>query len=1730
MFVGLDGLGDSVLGQTRNYNELAVGIEDVEVDPFVWDAGADSGAEFGSADSPTVTPGYVTGLRNVGKFSDTPIGKLTMGMHVPPSDNRDRRVRTADAGSLPGALNVFWLNGDGLGEVDFDRYLVAWKSGDEEFQTDLDGDRVKVVMGRSKDRVIVEGLTNGTEYTVRVTHANAVGPAEVSSREATGTPAPRVRELVSSASQSPGIAKPDLFTVRSAAGFLFGLVQFTTGPEASTLGSVTFLPIKPLHVDGHPRNLVVELRLHEDDDGTAPALIGTFVPPPEYVEGPAKFVAPGEGFALSPSTNYWLKLALVQGEMYAYVTRHGEEDPTGQPGWSLLDDCFLSSLDIWPYGRSCTRERHLSHGPFLMSLNSPIESTLPRASITGGSAVEGEAIEFTVELSSAPGAEATLQYSTVDGSGDLPATASDGDYTPVSGGMITFAATETSKTISIATGDDSTDETNERFLVRLSNPSSNIVLSELDTAAGVILNNDQTTSSDSTLSGITLTDGDGNAITLNETFNRYRFEYTADAAASVDAITMSLSFDSDVNPHLLRYFDPIGKVAEGRKAQAGSVEFDRIGPGVNLLKALITSRDRSQQSLYQVNVTKPASSDATIATLVLEDNNSNDFVLSPAFSPSVTEYTATIPNNPPFYVDVGRNHGGADAEVSVDGTVVIPYSRSYPGDTFDMPAGENTLVIEVTAEDGTVKTYTFDVTVEISLEIKFGQGPYSVSEGSSVSIPVILNHAAPSALSIPLTAAKLGGASDADYSAPSSVEFMAGDTQQSVTFAANADLEADSGESIRLAFGSLPDGLTSIAPENATVNIQDVAPDTKTVNFGQSSYTVAEGGSVTIKLTLDSAADSNVDFPITSTNQGGATGDDYSSLPSIISIASGADEGSFTFMAVDDSTYDPGESVMLRLGALPAGYIAGTVNETTINIGNDDDAPLVTVSFDSDQYTAAEGGFASVSVILSDPPERAITVPITTRWLNGGADDDLTGPVRQQVVFGENETLQTFDVLIADDDVDDDDEKLVIGLGQSSDPRVEHGAPSTTTILITDDDDPELRVGFERTAYTIPEGDDENIRVVLDKDPERQIRITIAVTSGDADPADFEVEWPDDANPGELVFSESVMEQSFTFYSLEDDEEDNGETVTFSVDTQSADRVSLGSMSETTVTIKPRPSRTPGGGGSGGGSVGGSGGGGGGGGGSSNRPPSVDGPRNLQYPEHGAGPVAIYTAEDPEGTEITWQIEDTDAKHFRISEEGVLSFVNPPDYENPVDFRLNNTYSIRLLAVDSGIPRTSGRLQVNIEIKQVNEIGPITGETQLSVEENSTGILGQYLAEDPEEDAVSWSVSGPDADLFAIDEAGALSLKEPLDFESPASADGTNDYTINVVATDDNRRPVSRELPVTVKVTNVNEAPTGTPMHDVELTTRDAPYSLDLSGFFTDPDGDSLTYTVNVDAESDVASATLEGTALTIEPLGAGTTSFLLTATDDGEPPQSEQLQLTVTVIVVNEKPVATPLPALELTTKDILATLDLSEFFVDPDGDTLAYTLAEPTEPDVASATVEGNILSIASLKEGTTSFQLTATDIAGLTATIALKVSVAGPPPPPEPVPAPSPTPAPTQETALTSSPEPTVRPAPARLPTPTTVPSPTPTETPALSPAPTMTSTPTPTSTSAPTASPTPMAVSKPGPTPQDVRTVEPVAAPTSGKMSAGISAWVVALIVAGFLLVPIGAAFYVYRLRR
>ena len=65
--------------------------------------------------------------------------------------------------------------------------------------------------------------------------------------------------------------------------------------------------------------------------------------------------------------------------------------------------------------------------------------------------------------------------------------------------------------------------------------------------------------------------------------------------------------------------------------------------------------------------------------------------------------------------------------------------------------------------------------------------------------------------------------------------------------------------------------------------------------------------------------------------------------------------------------------------------------------------------------------------------------------------------------------------------------------------------------------------------------------------------------------------------------------------------------------------------------------------------------------------PEID---HVHYAEKGTGPVRAFTAPDPEEHGIQWSIRGLDAADFEISSNGVLTFKNSPDYENPTDREL----------------------------------------------------------------------------------------------------------------------------------------------------------------------------------------------------------------------------------------------------------------------------------------------------------------------------------------------------------------------------------------------------------------------------------------------------------------------------
>ena len=131
-----------------------------------------------------------------------------------------------------------------------------------------------------------------------------------------------------------------------------------------------------------------------------------------------------------------------------------------------------------------------------------------------------------------------------------------------------------------------------------------------------------------------------------------------------------------------------------------------------------------------------------------------------------------------------------------------------------------------------------------------------------------------------------------------------------------------------------PDGNLCAAecPSPYVVTITDDDPSV-TVSFGQAAYTVVEGSAQDIIVTLSDDPQRTVVIPVTITDQGGATGDDYSGVPESVTFNTGETSKTIHFAAAADTVDDDGESVMLCFcSSLPPGVTEGSTKETIITI------------------------------------------------------------------------------------------------------------------------------------------------------------------------------------------------------------------------------------------------------------------------------------------------------------------------------------------------------------------------------------------------------------------------------------------------------------------------------------------------------------------------------------------------------------------------------------------------------------------------------------------------------------------------------------------------------------------------------------------------------------------------------------------------------------------------------
>ena len=218
--------------------------------------------------------------------------------------------------------------------------------------------------------------------------------------------------------------------------------------------------------------------------------------------------------------------------------------------------------------------------------------------------------------------------------------------------------------------------------------------------------------------------------------------------------------------------------------------------------------------------------------------------------------------------------------------------------------------------------------------------------------------------------------------------------------------------------------------------------------------------------------------------------------------------------------------------------------------------------------------------------------------------------------------------------------------------------------------------------------------------------------------------------------------------------------------------------------------------------------------------------------------------------------------------------------------------------------------------------------------------------DDPDGDMLGYTVWISDSGVATVTGSGATVTVTAV---SPGNA------LVTILA--DNRHGLKAQQSFRVLVPNRPPVAIGE-IADREVMVGDS-VTLDISGFFSEPDGQALSYTVASD--SSVARASVAGAALTVVAVAKGTTAVTLTATDPGGLTAMQSFLVTVP----NRAPVAAGSVSPQTVEVGDTATVDMSPFFSDPDGDALSYS-AVTSDTAVAAALVADSTVMVTAVAKG--------------------------------------------------------------------------------------------------------------------------------------------------------------------
>ena len=706
----------------------------------------------------------------------------------------------------------------------------------------------------------------------------------------------------------------------------------------------------------------------------------------------------------------------------------------------------------------------------------------PTLSISSPSVMEGapgttDTLRFAVSLSAASGQQVTVNYAEIA----TGRTATPGvDYTAITSGMLTFAASETRDTLKVAVIGDALNEPNETVVVQLSNPSN----ATIATATGTGTINDDDGAPTLSISSPSVMEG------APGTTDTLRFAVSL-SAASGQQVTVNYA-----------------EIATGRTATPG-VDYTALASGM-LTFAASETRDTLKVAVIGDALNEPnetvvvklnSPTNATIATAtgtgtINDDDGAPTLSIS---SPSVMEGAPGTTDTLRFVVSLSAASG---QQVTVNYAEIATGRTATPGVDYTalasgmltFAASETRDTLKVAVIGDALNEPNETVIVQLSsptnatIATATGTGTINDDDGAptlSISSPSVME-GAPGTTDTLRFAVSLSAASGqqvtvdyaeiatgrtatpgVDYTALASgtLTFAASETRDTLKVAVIGDALNEPNETVvvQLSNPSNATIATGMDTGTGTINDDDGAP-----TLSISSPSVMEGAPGTtdtlrFAVSLSAASGQQVTVAYADTETGTATsGTDYVAVTAdTLIFAAGETNKTIDVSVTGDAIDEPNETVIVQLSSPTNATIATGMDTGTGTINDDDGAPTLSISSPS-VMEGAPGTTDTLrfAVSLSAASGQQVTVDYaeiaTGRTAAPGVD--YTALASGTLTFAATETHDTLKVAVIGDALNEPNETVVVQLSSPTNATIATGMDTGTGTINDDDGAPTLSI------------------------------------------------------------------------------------------------------------------------------------------------------------------------------------------------------------------------------------------------------------------------------------------------------------------------------------------------------------------------------------------------------------------------------------------------------------------------------------------------------------------------------------------------------------------------------------------------------------------------------------------------------------------------------------------------